>query len=257
MTVTVLFDGTFDGFLTIIHNHFYKKIRPDYIELEDCYQQRFDTNYYLARTDVDKASTVLNAILEKISGDMANTLYYAFLSASPGRFIYMYKYVVLGFKHGKGIDKHLHEDCVLNTINIARKASRERGRLVEFLRFSETRTGVFYADISPENNILAPLADFFTKRFMNMQFMIHDVKRGLVAVYDTKECVFHEAPDDIEVLLSNEEISYQKLWGGYYETAANPERANKKLQRLLLPLKYRKHMTEFKYIDDKKPIIKR
>ncbi len=247
MTSTVLFDGTFEGFLTIVHNHYYEKIRPDFIEIEDYYQQRFDTKYYFTITDEKKAEKVSNAIVEKISQADAHLIYMAFLSSNPNKFYDMYKYLILGFKYGEEISKHTEINSVLNTINIARNVGREVGRVREFVRFSETSTGVFYSDISPDNNILMPVAEFFVDRFGSMNFVIHDVKRDIAAIFDTKCCYFREVPKDIEIILSKDEKNYQKLWSGYHRSAANQERANKKLQRLFLPMKYRKHMTEFKY----------
>jgi probable DNA metabolism protein len=41
------------------------------------------------------------------------------------------------------------------------------------------------------------------------------------------------------------EAAMQALWKHFFKTAAIKERVNPKLQRQNVPLKYRKHLTEF------------
>lgn len=244
MQNTYIFDGTFDGFLTIIYGHYYSNWQPLDITDQDFYQQSLNTDYFFVTTNTQQSERVNTALTKKISNEFHENVCVSFLSASDQRFMPIYQYILKGFESGKIIDKHTHIDCVWEVQSLAKTVLREAHLQKEFIRFKETKSGVFYADISPKNNVLPILADHFRDRF-NFPWIIHDVSRKTAILYDLKECVMTDVDSDAKVELSEYESYFQSLWQCFHNSIANPLRKNSKLQRQLNPLYFRKHMTEF------------
>ena len=243
--VNVLFDGSFDGFCSIIHAHFYDKVAADYINEQSSFQETLGGSYKFITTDYEKSEKVFNAICEKISPEAASTVYKAFLSDGKERFINIYRYILLGFKKGAEVDRYMKYDYVTYVQKAARYVGGEAHLLTGFCRFTETVSGVLYAPVGPVNNVLAILAGHFSQRLMNEQWIIHDTKRHIAAVYDGNEFIISEVPDSVKVFSSSSEAEYRELWRSFFNTIAIENRKNKNLQRNNLPLRYRKHMTEF------------
>jgi len=241
----VLFDGTFDGFLSVVHAHYYDKLNPDYIAETASFQQTVGSAYEIVKTDNQKSEAVFEAMHKKISPDAASNIYRAFLFFEDERFMRIYRYALLGFKVGAGVDNWMKEDFVMYTIRSARRVSGEAHKLTGFIRFTETRQGVLYTKIGPVNNVLTIVADHFTDRLMNEQWIIHDEKRKIAAVYDGKDFMVTDVPDAVFFAESENEAAYRDMWHKFYDTIAIKNKINPKLQRQNLPLRYRKYMTEF------------
>ena len=74
-----IYDGSFDGFLSVIYACYYYKI-PESIEREDRYNFNMLFEDKIIETDLVKSNKVYKAILEKISEDTLVHVYQAFLS---------------------------------------------------------------------------------------------------------------------------------------------------------------------------------
>jgi probable DNA metabolism protein len=244
MEVSVLFDGSFDGFLCVVHAFYYDYIYPLHIQNEAMYQQTLDTEPYYVATDEKKACHVLYSIREKISGEAAHRLYYASLAADPS-YIDMLKYIMLGYKMKEKVDDFLQDDAVNKVHSLARQVGRETHLLSGFCRFAETKQGVYYCAITPTHYILAPLSEHFKDRFMNQSWIIHDKKHGLAAVYNREEYIISDVPRDAAVDFTENEEQIQDLWTLFFKTIAIKERSSWKRQRQVLPLYFRGNMTEF------------
>jgi len=245
--VNVLFDGSFEGFLCVVYEFYYNKITPIVIQAEGQAQLTLFDDYYEVETDAERAKRVLNGICTKISDEVANTVHYAFLADEyPDRFMTILKYIQFGFKVGANLTSYLAEDCVRKVNDYARATGKESGLLHGFCRFAETDTGVFYCEITPKNDVLALLCPHFTQRLMNQAWIIHDKRRHIAAIYDTNDYIITPVPRDVTFTYAEGEKEIQELWVTFFNSLAIEARKNKKLQRQLLPLYYRKNMTEFK-----------
>ena len=242
----VIFDGTFDGFLTIVHSFYYQKLCPAAIADESSFQQELGLTYTQVTTDHGKAATVAEGFRQKCGPDCFQTLYAGFLHRESDRLMDLFSYVIAGFKLGPSIDQKLTWPFVLKTHYYAGNTLREAHLFKGFLRFKNTTSGVFYAELEPENHILPLIADHFTDRLMNERWIIYDKKRKLAAVYDTQQWAIYDAPAGAMAAVSQDEDQFQALWTAFYEAIAIQERKSDKRQKQMLPLRYRKHMTEFK-----------
>ena len=244
-SLDITFDGSLEGFLCIVYAYFYDGIKPTTIQSEGDYQQSLEAEEYYIPTDIQKAQRVQRGIRDKISAEAEYSLHYAFLAEGEERFMDMFHYTLLGFKLGAEVDSHLQQDYVLGVHKRARYVGREAHLLTGFCRFSETKQGVFYCPVSPVNKVLTILADHFADRMMNQAWIIHDTKRHMAAVYDGKQYLIGEVPKTLNIELGDREEQIKNLWQTFFRSVTIKERINKNLQRNLLPLHFRKHMTEF------------
>jgi len=243
--LAVVFDGSIEGFLSIVYAHYYDKIMPANIQVEGMYQNSLDAEEYYVPTDFDKASKVQQGIRRKISSQAEHYISYAFLTEGEDKYMDMFRYLVLGFKMGRSVDCYLQEDYVLAVHKMARYVGREAHLLTGFCRFAETKQGVFYCSISPKNKVLPILAEHFSDRMMNQAWIIHDKGRRLAAVYDGESYMIGQVPDEVNIEYADKEKQVQDLWKVFFSSVSIKERESKKRHRNVLPLYFRKSMLEF------------
>jgi probable DNA metabolism protein len=242
----ILFDGTFEGFLSVVYAIYYDGILPLSIQTADEYQPSITQEEYFVVTDHERASKVEKAIKTKISQDAAWRVEYAFIADAADRYINLLHYIVLGFKVGHMVDSHMNRDFVLRVHKLSREVGRESHKLTGFCRFAETQNGIYYCAITPVHHVLPILAEHFADRMIDQSWVIHDKRHNKAAVYNTEDYVFiNVSPDSESPALSGNEELIQNLWTTYFNTLAIEARKNPKLHRQMLPLRYRGNMVEF------------
>jgi probable DNA metabolism protein len=141
----------------------------------------------------------------------------------------------------------LAEEPVHSVNRIARHVSHEAHKFKGFVRFREVEAGFMYAQIEPEADILPFIAPHFVGRVGDRPWMIHDLQRNQAALYDlTSWRLVRDVELTTEPVLTATEHDYAALWQRYFQRHAIPERHNLKLQQQHVPLRYRKHLTEFR-----------
>ncbi|SNX53116.1 TIGR03915 family putative DNA repair protein [Thermoanaerobacterium sp. RBIITD] len=232
-----LFDGSFDGLMTVIYESYYKHQVPDNIIIKGELQQNMLSQNIYIETDIEKSEKVQNAIKNKISRESLKNIFYAYLSELDSSYILIYKYIRMGFKLGKKIDNYLSNETVFNVHKIRQKVSHESHKMIELIRFKEIKKGLYYAKIHPDYNVLCLIVPHFASRFQNQYFMINDIRRNITAIYDKNDWIITDMlPENI--MLTNDEENYENLWKVYYENIAIKERKNPRLQRQNMPKKY-------------------
>ena len=239
----VVYDSSFEGFLTIVHEYYYAQLRPTTIEkkapdsliLEELVQ---------IKTDNDKAKKVLEALKNKFTKKNFETILTIFMCDSRAFELDLLSYIIIGFKEQKQL-ANINHPALFNIQNLQKEYSSLTHRMYGFVRFVELEDESLYARVETKFNILYPLARHFSKRLNNQSFIIHDIPRALAFVHSEqfvgiREIVGFEAPT-----VSREEEKFSKLWKHFFESVAIESRSNKKLQQQLVPLIYRTYMSEF------------
>lgn len=240
-----IFDGSFEGMLTSIYEAYYRKDKPEEIVPKWQFEPTLLTEPVYIQTDEEKSSKVYNAVKNKISAAALDQIYHVYLSELEGCCTLIYNYIKLGFKIGKDIDLHLHNDIVLGIQNINRKVTYECHRMLGFVRFKSTDS-MYYSLIEPDHNILSLIASHFSERLPNENWIIHDLKRDLAVFYNKKEWVitpFNKERAEAFFSTKDSEL-YETLWKEFFKTIAIDNRINPKLQKRLMPARYWKHLTE-------------
>lgn len=163
----------------------------------------------------------------------------------------VYKTIVAGLqmRGRKDIMGNLADAHVHRVFELARFTANEAHYHVEFLRFRELESGILYAEIGPKNNIITFIMPHFADRLPLENFVVYDEKRNIYAVHPSGRDWYlvwgREGGEMAEHIFSREEKKYSELFTHFFHTIAIKERRNGELQRNMLPLRYRKYMTEF------------
>lgn len=239
-----LYDGTFQGFLTCVYEHYYGE-KAQGIYKASSYQISLMEDHKNIKTNDKKADKVMKALQEKLSWESLHNINYAFLSNDEKKDTYLLSYIVYGFKVGGQLDlQHTHE-AVYEVHRLSHSVGFERHRFLGLLRFQEVG-GVLYANFSPDHDIVSLLAPHFSDRLKMERFIIHDVKRSQAIIYDGNSWWLTDFTLNKELDIGEDEKFYAALWKGYFDQVAIKERKNLRLQQQFVPKKYRNHLTEFK-----------
>lgn len=246
MVSIYLYDGSFEGLMTSVYEAYYSTIKPEEIVSIYDYTESIIYSKINIVTDEIKADKVINAIKNKISKDALQNVFYVYLSSINGSDTLLYKYIRLGFSLGRVLDQHLHNDIVSSIHKIVRKVQLESHNMLGFIRFREISPNFYYSQIEPDHNIISLIAPHFSRRLSSQNWIIHDLRRGVAALYNGEDWVIHTMNSENSNLFThavNDSI-YEKLWKEYFKTIAIKERPNAKQQSSLMPKRYWKHLTE-------------
>ena len=242
--IKLIFDDSFEGFLTAIYDAFYSKEEITYIGVEDNSDLDMLTRKIYIETDINKYRKVKDAIVCKIDSLALNKIYTLYLSSYTNKGLLCYKYLKLGFKYGSDIHKHLYLNEVKDVNLIERRVTYEVHRFTGFVRFSIINEKFLYASIEPDHNILELLSPHFADRFNNEYWIIHDVKRNIASIYNKVSWEITEMNDDMYAYLKSHNDEFEDLWRSYFKSTTIKERLNPKLQRKSMPKRYWKNLTE-------------
>ncbi|MDI3310983.1 MAG: TIGR03915 family putative DNA repair protein [Thermoanaerobacterium sp.] len=241
--VNYIFDGSFDGLMTVVYEAYYSHQKPNDIFSEGNHQINFLGHDVYVSTDIDKSNKVQDAIETKISKEALRNIYYVYLSELESSYMLIYKYIRLGFKIGKKLDYFIQNDIVHEMTKLSQRVKHEAYKMIELIRFKEVKKGLFLAKIHPDYNVLPTIMPHFAERFQDQYFIIHDEKRNLSAVYDKKAWIITDIPlENISKVKDTKD--YEILWKIYHKSIAIKERKNMKLQMQHMPKKYWDMLTE-------------
>lgn len=248
MNKIYLYDGKYLSLLKLIATLLYLNITPYDIKDENNYTPNLIDEVTSLNLDIkDKLFTSLK---RKIEPRIFHTTFYVYLSTDERKELTVYYFLKNALKYKNEIYFHRNLNCVNKALKLSSYVSREAHKLKGFIRFKEMKNNFLYAKMSPTNNIISILTLHFKKRLKNEKFLLHDVKRGIYAFYDTKKVFFLSDEDIIklELDLSLDEEKIEDLWISFFKTIGIKERKNLKTQMNFMPKKYWDYIIE---MDDK------
>jgi len=245
------YDGTFEGFLCAVACGL--EDSGEAVEfLHGCDMAEeglFAGEIHEVATVRETALRFRERFVAVVSGNAFGTARYAFHSQAAGIELLVWRYIRLGLEMGGQLHRMLAEEPVWSINRIARRVAHEAHKFKGFVRFREVEwsdQAFMYAAIEPDADILAFIAPHFTERVGDRPWMIHDQRRSQAAVYDLK---VWRLIRDIDLAAppayTPGEEACVRLWRGYFEHLAIPERRNPKLQRQHVPVRYRGNLVEF------------
>lgn len=237
----LVYDGSFEGFLTCIYKVICQKLNNVQITSDKEIQTSFDTEVHFIKRDINESSKMMSII--KNSQDLIN-IKYAHSSCNENKNLIILNYIRLVLEFGKNAKFLLNNKEAIAFFDICRKVQYECHILKGFLRFSETITKIYYAKIEPANDIVQFLMPHFINRYRYQKFVIHDIKRNIVGIYDTKKSLVFKNNAKLFIALTEKEENIQKLFKTYYNTINIRIRKNKKQMLNFMPKRYHKHLIE-------------
>lgn len=241
---TFLYDGTFDGLLTIVFDCYSSKTLPQKIANEQTYYDNFLDDIVLISSDYEKSERVFKGIEKNICYDALYNSFYAFLSDEKDKEINILKYLCNGFDIGPKINTILTISYVYKVISLKKRVSGECHKFKGLLRFIDIGNNLFYSSIHPDNNIIEPLGHHFIKRLPTQNFIIHDKNRNLGFLYNGETYQIKELPVFSLPNFPEEEIIYQELWKSFFKSVTINERTNRRCQMQFMPKKYWEDLIE-------------
>jgi len=239
-----LYDGTYEGFLSAVFDAYALKTEPrDIISMERDYQEELGARHHHVETCDAKADRLM-AGMKLNGGGIAGRTMTAFLSWVPDRELILYRYIVLGFRIKNAIHLKLDDDTVRAVNGMISLTEREKYKWKGFLRFSVLDNNLFYAEMSPECNVLTLIMPHFERRMGTTPFLVHDRTFKQVGLYDAREWVVRSSEGLTLPEFHADEKKYRYLWKLFYDTTAMEFRANDKQRRQVMPKRYRQHVTE-------------
>ena len=259
--VDYLYDGTFEGFLTCIYCHYYEKKASGIYRAEN-YQASILSDFQIVETEERKATTVYDAIEEKISSEDLRRVYRVFLSSDPQKENKLLLYIRLGFQKGPTISLLHSNPIVFDVQQCEKKVTVEMHRMKGLARFSALRNAsdatsgsmpsqrmekeILYCCIEPDHDILEIIADHFSDRLKSDPFIIHDKLRNKAVFAQGGNWYISGFTEKDLPIYGQQEKEYRGLWKEYFETIAIQERINPKCQKRFMPVRYWKNLTELR-----------
>lgn len=172
----LVYDGSFNGFLTAVYTAFEQRIRVSDIQGHTRAQNGLFAETQTIFTKVEKAERVWNGIRAK-SATALKKGYFAFLSGYEGIELMLYRYIVSLYGGDVGKDEVIGR--VANKIGqLADNVGKAKERIEASLAFQLSRDGVCFATLAPEYDLLPLVAKHFRSRWPQRSWMIYDLKRG-------------------------------------------------------------------------------
>ncbi len=252
--VILQYDDTLEGLLTAIFDSYEYKPAPAMVVGRQ-YQIQLGARVEQVETDPHKADRVETGIRRKLGADCYGQIWAAFLSCEPDKGNVIYQYVRLGMRIGPVIRHRITDPRVMALDKLSGLAPKEARYLLQFIRFARMDNGVYYARITPDNDVLALLMPDFADRYRAMPFIIHDVNRRTAGVFDTKEWYLTDTEEFHLPDYAEDERAFQQLWKRFYDAVAIKERINPRLRRQHMPKRFWKNMVEMATIDSAPPTL--
>ncbi|WP_405382373.1 TIGR03915 family putative DNA repair protein [Maribacter sp. LLG6340-A2] len=252
-TKKLIYDGSFNGFLTAIFIAYEQKLSHADIQRQGQNQGGLFTESETIFTNIDKAQRVWNGVRKK-SNEAIKNIYFAFLSENKNIEALLYHYIRKLMDSKLNSSKNFSDDCILKINQIAHKVGREKHRMEAFVRFQLTKDNVYFANIEPDFNVLPLISKHFRNRYADQQWIIYDVKRkyGLFYNFKTVEVIsldlaeVHTNSIEKNSAFTDEEYEYQSLWNNYFKSTNIKSRINTKLHTQHVPKRYWKYLSEKK-----------
>lgn len=239
----LLYDGTFEGFLSLVYEVYYEKLKPVKIYKTLPNEMIFEEIKNI-ETKETNAIKVLDAIKIKFPKEIKEKILNIFMCDTREFEMALLEYIIIGFKEPKQLF-NINIQSVFYLNSLEKELFKNVHKMYAFIRFEELDDKTLYGKIECKFNVVYFLAKHFLKRFNNQNFIIHDINRKLAFIkidenYSIQEVAYFETPN-----YSLNEEKFQKLWKSFFKGVTIKERINPKLQKQLVPLIYRTYMSEF------------
>jgi probable DNA metabolism protein len=251
----LLYDGTFEGFLSVIFYCYARNIVP----LKICNVNEYQESLFISKETIpsvtEHSDRVWKAWQHKLSPRIDQLPYLAFLSSEPDIEMKLFRFAKMSFSSSAKMESNFGDPDVLEIRKAARRVQQEAMRMMQFVRFQKTKDDIFFAGISPRYDVLPMILYQLQDRFADQQWLVYDIKRDYgfyhdlhnlkeVIVQDKSFCLYDGQLN--ANALHEEEIPYQNFWVQYCQSITIRERLNLNLQKQHMPKRYWKYLTEKK-----------
>lgn len=184
MKKILIYDGTFDGFLSAVYQVFEQQLK----DVEIVKPKHFEPNIFIESetvvTNTKQAKRVWHGLQIKITKSRANRLYACFLSEIKGVENVLLRYILLAYCSESFKPSDHDNKGVLRVDQVSKMVFRERDRMEAIVTFQLTKEGIYFAKIEPDFNVLPLLLKYYENKFPEKHWIIFDQKRQYGIQYD-------------------------------------------------------------------------
>jgi len=244
---TVVYDGSFEGFLCAVFDVYeYKINEPEIVPLRK-HQPSMFAGPHFVNHNLRHSNRVWKALEKKLTLTAQKSVYLAFLSEQDGIENKLLQYFQQALAAEKFMEDDVHNPIAQSVIQAAKKARREKKRTEDFVRFQETKNNLHYALIEPACNVLPLIAKEFRKSYNDRRWMIYDAERRYGFYYNGRQvqkvqAKFSQDADsqkDAIAIFDEGEALYLQLWKKYFKSGTILGKAKTKLY--VQPMPARQH----------------
>ena len=198
----LIYDGSFNGFLTAIYRAFETRIELADIRRRADGQKAMFAETVMVRTETDKARRVWDGIAGN-NYQAVRKIYFAFLSEQQGIEFLLYRYIRNLFKPGGIPEKEAAVSLRIDTL--AEMVGQEKKRLEAGLKFSEANGSAALAVLSPRYNILPLITRHTRSRLPDRSWILYDNKRNYGLYFNREEMKLQKLnPSETRLLLHSD-----------------------------------------------------
>lgn len=252
-----IFTGVYDAWASRYgHKNIHLKIQQPRGSYDN--YELFST-YITVTPSREKSDKVMHTLKQRLGEEVRTAIYEA--AVCDGRPLNrrcqmdkadaIYRSIVLGLSlpDGSRLLDYLGEPYVQQVFTLARSSENEVHHLLGFLRFQELKNGVLLARIHPKNDILLLLAEHFSDRLPQENFIIYDGTHQKAALHKRGSTYLLADASDINPSFLEDysamELEYQRLWKGFFESIGIEARKNQNLQNQNILKRFQKDVVEF------------
>ncbi|EDP97513.1 TIGR03915 family putative DNA repair protein [Kordia algicida OT-1] len=252
MQKVLVYDGSFEGFLSVVFKVYEEKLLQVDIQKTGNVQASFFGDSEEVITDKAHADRVWNGLKKKLTSFGRNQIYYSFLSEISSVENTLLDYIQQVFKSKENIEKDFSNVTVLKLSKITKSVGREKHRMEAFVRFKLTKDNLYFANIEPDFNVLPLIAKHFKSRYADQKWVIYDIKRNFGLYYNLEnvETIVMDFPKEFDFTKTSEdffadaELEFQELWQNYFKSTNIESRKNMLLHVRHVPKRYWKYLSE-------------
>ena len=237
MKYIFLYNDSFISLMNLINILINKNIKPLNIKNSKYSPTLFDE---IIKLEIDEDIDVFQDIIDNTNSYIFKLIYYVFLSNDDNKELIIYYFYKNALRYKNKIVNMRNLKCVQSVLKISQYVSRENHKYKGFVRFRELENKILYAEIEPVNNILEILSNHFKNRLRGDYWIIKDVKRNIVSVYDKKEFSLIDG-DNFKLYTDNtseDELMIKDLWINFYNTIGIEARKNDRCRMNFMPKRY-------------------
>ncbi|WP_420574954.1 TIGR03915 family putative DNA repair protein [Kordia sp.] len=252
MEKVLVYDGSFEGFLSVVFKVYEEKLPQVDIQKSGQVQASFFGENEEVITNKLHADRVWSGLKKKLTSFGRNHIYYSFLSEIDSVENTLLDYIQQVFKTKENIEKDFSNATVLKLSKITKSVGREKHRMEAFVRFKLTKDGLYFANVAPDFNVLPLIAKHFKSRYADQKWVIYDIKRNFGLYYNLTnvETIIMDFPKHFdftktsEDFFADEEFEFQELWQNYFKSTNIESRKNMVLHVQHVPKRYWKYLSE-------------
>lgn len=251
---TLIYDGSFDGFLCAVFDVYEYKFSDVTILPAHRPQPSLFAAPHVVNLNLSHSKRVWTGLQKKLTKEAQEQVYRTFLSELEGMENTLIRYIQYVFASAVFMEEDYSHPAVLTVVQTSKKVWREKHRMEAFVRFQRTSDNLYYALIEPDYNVLPLIAQHFKTRYQDQQWLIYDGRRQYGIYYNlaTVQEVALEFSDKAtkggvaSSIYDSSEVIYQQLWQQYFKSVNIAARKNTRLHIQHMPRRYWKYLPEKK-----------